>query len=123
MLGKEPVWILEGRWQPPARAGQGDKSASAATALRPFEHQPTAVQVVLSRAVSLPLFPFRVEYYHVASAASGQSQRRVMVSVEFFEVRTQGIPDPRYFNFSPGNQKIEDETEAFLKAVRGSAAG
>ncbi len=108
-LGKEPVWILDGTWRS-SGVGQGDVTSLAQI--------PQSVRLVLSRDQLLPLFPFRVEYAREEPQPDGTKARRVIMNVEFFEVRAGGTPDPRSFTFTAGDQAFHDATDEFIASLK-----
>jgi hypothetical protein len=109
-LGNEPIWVVEGVWNKDRATGQG--GAAPATNLA---HIPDSVTLMLSRDELLPLFPFRVEYHRQSTAPATAGQRETMLSIEFFEVRSGGAVDARYFTYAAGDQNITDDTERFLR--------
>lgn len=107
--GSLPVWTVEGR----LRGGGGSATATenASTSDTP-EPIPQRVRLVLGRGEPLPLFPYRVEF--LRETEKGPTS---ILTLEFFEVRRVSRLDPAVFEYEPGDQPVEDETDAFLNRL------
>lgn len=136
-LGNVPAWVLVGGWKPaaleryfprPENAPPGPRRA----ATRLPEHWPERVQIVLGADENIPLFPYRIEYQRprgdaTASEKSTKEQGGEAVEVkyatlailELFEVQPGADLDPEGFRYDPGKQEVVDQTQAYLKRLRG----
>lgn len=106
-----PVWRVEGRWLGTTQSGTAasDTVPSNTTSASTAEPVPQLVRLVLGRGEPLPLFPYRVEF--LRDTPTGPAP---IVTLEFFEVRRTAKPDLTLFEYEPGDQPVEDETDAFL---------
>jgi len=134
LLGKLPVWVLIGTWREEAldqffpAAADAPPTASQ-TPIRLPAHWPNRVLVVLGADANIPLFPYRVEYQRAQGVAGGAGEsgagERVkfgtLATLELFEVQPGADLDPETFRYDPGNQEVVDETQAFLRRLRGEA--
>ncbi|WP_145088321.1 hypothetical protein [Anatilimnocola aggregata] len=114
-----PVWAVSGKWKPDrwkeltTTTGKKSKHESPMSL-------PERVDLVLGRNErSFGLFPYRVIYYAralpgEAGQGSGTGELVPLVSMEFFNVQPAAELDPRDFDYNPGEQEIEDLTQAYL---------
>jgi hypothetical protein len=109
-----PVWAVSGKWKPErwkeltATAGKKNKNA-------PTLALPERVDLVLGRNErSFALFPYRVIYYGRGAGEGSSAELVPLVSMEFFNVQHAAELDPRDFDYNPGEQEIEDLTQAYL---------
>jgi hypothetical protein len=118
-LGGAKVWTLLGTWRPEALAALWPEKAAAIQqgekiALDTLPLQlPSHVVVVLSRDPALPLFPQRIDY----QKANEDGESHSLVQLELFDVRRNLALDPRLFDYKPGDQEVQEQTEEFLKRV------
>jgi hypothetical protein len=64
------------------------------------------------------LFPYRVEYWRTdVSDAPGTEQGRLLVVIEFYEVRLGGVLDPKLFACPQHDVQPTDQTDAFLEKL------
>lgn len=116
-----PVWAVSGKWKPErwkelnTAIGKKNKNAKSLAL-------PERVDLVLGRNDrSFALFPYRVIYYGRDGEGAGQgrgSEELVpLVSMEFFNVQPAAELDPRDFDYNPGEQEIEDLTQAYLQKL------
>lgn len=111
-----PVWAVSGvwkkdRWDALTAAGVKNKKL-------PPPELPVRVDLVLGRTErSFQLFPYRV-FYYTRNTNSGAGEGAVnltpMVSMELFNVQPAAELDPRDFDYNPGEQEVEDLTQAYL---------
>lgn len=112
-----PVWAVSGVW----KKDRWDALHAASTKnkkLTPPE-LPVRVDLVLGRSErSFNLFPYRVFYYAGKSQGrageGGAANLTPMVSMELFNVQPAAELDPRDFDYNPGEQEVEDLTQAYL---------
>jgi hypothetical protein len=107
-----PIWIVSGRWKPArlkALAG-GDPDK------RPIPEQlPDRVELVLGRTDQiLPLFPYRLTYWHDRPIEGRPAEPREMLTLELFNVSRRQNLEPREFQYTPGEQFL-DLTASFLE--------
>lgn len=128
-----PMWEVTGEWKNEQielllpeqkdriKAGQLADVTQLPTQL------PTTVKLTLGRDRNFPLFPYRIEYGRlqppsaVSGAAIGKPQTaiiRPLVTMELYEVRRRNDLTPDLFKYSPGDQKVEDQTESFLQQLQ-----
>jgi hypothetical protein len=112
-----PVWAVSGVWK---RERWDALTAAAAKnkKLAPPE-LPVRVDLVLGRNErSFNLFPYRVFYYarntQGGAGEGGAINLQPMVSMELFNVQPAAELDPRDFDYNPGEQEVEDLTQAYL---------
>ncbi len=116
-----PVWAVSGTWKKErweALTATADKSK---TSLPPS--LPQRVDLVLGRNErTFELFPYRVIYYageKTSGAGQGAQAANLtpMVSLELFNVQAAAELDPRDFDYNPGEQEVEDLTQAYLQKL------
>ena len=120
---KQPVWRLQGQW----KRGQlvkllpGQKEAiesgEAADLGKLPEHVPDHVVLLLRQE---DLMPCRVEYRRTLPeklVSPGGAASQALVTMDLFEIHVDGRIDPSYFNYSPGDIEISDQTAAFLRSL------
>jgi hypothetical protein len=120
-----PVWAVSGtwkkeRWKALQAADLKNKKA------KPL-NLPRRIDLVLGRNErSFSLFPYRVIYYGPSDGGAGQGRGldpnaaadlAPMVSMEFFNVQSAPNLDPRDFDYNPGEQEVEDVTQAYLQKL------
>lgn len=116
-----PIWIVEGRWKTD-RLAQITGGAAKLSAKLP-DQLPDRVEIILGRTEDvLPLFPYRITYTRAAEAkpAAGQggtaeTPRKELLVLEFFNVFRKGDIDPALFEYSPGDQVVQDLTTAYVQ--------
>ena len=115
-IGPIPVWIVEGAWRPAP-----SESGGAESELPP--RAPDSVILILGRDDVTPLFPYRVEFRRRVDDASagdspvGRPASKSIVTLELFEVQIRAQLDPASFTYTPGDQKVNDLTEAYLQSL------
>ncbi len=129
-LDSQPVVTLEGRWKPARLAlllpGQkADIEAGKPAKLNKLPaHQPDSVLICLSRD---DLFPYRLEFRRQALPGSlpgsERSETKILMAMEWYEVRLGGALDPQQFRYQPGGTQPTDITDPFLKSMGLSADG
>jgi hypothetical protein len=129
-IGELPVWQLEGHWRPEQLALMLPNRREAI--MRGDEvpldelpaHQPHGVTLILGRDQVIPLFPYGLSFFRRDSAGDAQGgagERRPLVTLELFEVRFRGDLTPEDFRYRPGNQQVEEQTEAFVARLNAAA--
>jgi hypothetical protein len=117
-LDKLQVWSIEGVWKPAvlARLLPDQKDAierGEAPRLKP--NMPDRVIVYVGCD---DFFPYRFEYWRQDSVRAdvGSSDRgSLLVVMELYEVRTDGLVDPRHFAFQVGEVQPVDKTGEYLE--------
>jgi len=116
---ERPVWRLSGRWTPERLAeilpDQKDAIARGEppdlSALPP----PLPEEVVLLLGQT-DLFPYRVEFHRPGSA-----RRRVLLTMDLFDVAFDLPVDPARFRYAPGDVSYADRTKEVVESL--GAAG
>lgn len=112
-----PVWAVSGVWKKDRWDALNGASAKNKKLVPP--ELPVRVDLVLGRSErSFNLFPYRVFYYGRNSQGrageGGAINLNPMVSMELFNVQPAAELDPRDFDYNPGEQEVEDLTQAYL---------
>jgi hypothetical protein len=111
-----PVWAVSGVWK--KERWDALHAASAKNKKIPPPDLPVRVDLVLGRSErSFDLFPYRVFYYAPSGegrGGEGGAKLNPMVSMELFNVQPAAELDPRDFDYNPGEQEVEDVTQAYL---------
>ena len=129
-LADRRVWVVDGGWRPDRLAAAVPDQRTAIEAGRPIEikklpaHLPEHVLLYIGPS---DLFPYRIDYLRRNDRSGGAGQGsalpgyRVMMTIEFFDVRANQTIDSREFDYQP-RLKWVDTTGAYLKSL-GAAAG
>lgn len=133
-IANVPVWSVRGSWKKerlaallPERKEQLLSGGDAPAGLLPA-HLPEFITVMLGRDDFIPLFPYRIEYSRREapnpSEAAGRGRAgevaqpvRTILVMELFEVRREWEFDPRAFEYRPGTQHVENNTDAYLQRL------
>ena len=127
MIGKLPVWVVDGSWKPEVLANLLPDQAAAIRAGRTPkldqlpEHLPHGVTLVLGRDRTIPLFPYSISYYRELPLEEGQggpARRQSIVTWELFEVRFRPDLTPAHFDYQPGDQEVDERTDEFIAQLR-----
>lgn len=121
MLGGEPAWTVEGRWNPeglarvvPDRLRERVVDGSLEPSDLP-EGMPWTVRVILGKR---DLFPNRIEWFAVPGPRPATDDRLQVVGLlEFHEVHIGGSVDASAFVYRPAADGLSDATAAFLEGV------
>ena len=120
LADQTPVFRLDGSWRADRLAslsqsdGPPPKSGKSPAARLP-EHIPDRVVLFLGRD---DLFPFRVEYRRrLESLLPGDTEDRITVAMDLFEVSFNPAVNPSKFAFTPGNLEHTDQTDQFLERL------
>jgi hypothetical protein len=114
-LGKLPVYVLRGAWEPAALAQVMPEQKAAITAGQGAEwkkvpaHVPDQVMLVLGRD---DLFPYRIEYQR-AEAGTNKS----LMVIELYEVRSNIPLERTLFAYQPGDAPISDQTDNYISKL------
>jgi hypothetical protein len=121
-----PVWLAVGVWRPKALEPLSQELAQQAAADRPLNLKllpPQLPEQVWMYVGQDDLFPYRIEFRRRADGqgrgGNDPSDMRVVVTVEFYEVRLNTPISPREFEYQPSSADIVDVTAAFLKDLKG----
>jgi len=112
---ERPVWRLSGRWTPERLAEiLPDQEESIArgeppdlSALPP--PLPEEVVLLLGQA---DLFPYRVEFHRPGSA-----RRRVLLTMDLYDVAFDAPVDPTRFRYAPGDVSYADRTKEVIASL------
>lgn len=113
-----PVWRANGKWRPTSLANLLPSQAATIAANKPVprdkwpDQLPMRVVLLLSREPKHGLFPYRIEYQR--DDEHGQPQ--AMLTLEFYYPDRIHAPEPREFDYKPGDQEVVDQTEMALKS-------
>jgi hypothetical protein len=110
-MGNNPIYIMRGVVNPELREkhlAPGHKQHEGA------EQLPDAVRLTLGRDAELPLFPYRIEFLQLNTAAGTTAPH---VTLEFHTVKVKSELDPALFKYAPGDQEVEDQTIPFLQKL------
>jgi hypothetical protein len=119
-IGGIPVWRVRGRWKTKAltrmfpEQPEGSVADREALIAKLPQHLPDHVALVLGRGGYVPLFPYRVEFFRRDAKTNRQ---RPMLAMELFEVQLRSDFQRRHFSFQLGEQRVEDETDAYLQKL------
>jgi hypothetical protein len=128
-LADHRVLVVDGAWRPDRLAAAVPDQRTAIEAERPIEikklpaHLPEHVLLYIGQA---DLFPYRIDYLRRNDRSGGAGQGsvppgyRVMMTIEFFDVRANQTIDSREFDYQP-RLKWVDTTGAYLKSLGPSA--
>ena len=116
-IGREgvPVAVLRGTWKPqalretylPDLSGRPTQTELA----RLPEAVPHEVEILIGEDRELPSFPYRIRCFRQTGSGTV-----AIMTVEFFELsRGDGLSE-HVFRYDPGNEEVEDATEAFRDA-------
>ena len=125
------VWVVEGGWSQAARQGfvarDGttlDEVGVGEARLELPEYLPQRVRLVLGRDERLPLFPYRIEFLAAKSENSQgntptavKARLQPMVTLEMFNVTRADDIDGAAFEYQPGDQIVDHQTEFYLKRL------
>ena len=118
-IGQEklPAVVLEGRLKEPMAAQLVVSCDSRSCANVRCQDVPPPIphelEIVLGLDKPVPGFPYQIRGYRI------DGDRRTQVfSAEWFELVVEGSPAPYAFRFSPGNEEVSDETDAYVAKVR-----
>lgn len=120
LADQTPVFRLDGSWRPDRLASLAQSISAARKAAKDPatslpEHIPDRVVLFLGRD---DLFPFRVEYRRrAAGLLPGDTEDRILVAMDLFEVSFNPVVNPSKFAFSPGNLEHSDQTDRFLERL------
>jgi hypothetical protein len=121
MLQNVPVWVVAGHWRPAQLQNLLNGKDLPLDQLP--EQLPARVELTLGRDDILPLFPYRLEWFRQAREESGGKDKapvareprwEPMVTMELYEVSRRAQYDPARFEYDPGDQEVEDVTQAYL---------
>jgi hypothetical protein len=113
-----PVWKVSGGWTRPRLIGLMPEQKEAILSGHPPDlthlpaHVPDTVVVFLGQE---DCFPFRIDYLRGVP----KSSPRLLMGVEFFELNFNGPIDSGQFLFTPGNLRVNDQTEEFVRTLGG----
>ncbi len=130
LIGKFPVWSLEGKWKPEVLATflPAQKETILAGGAVDFDalpaHIPHGVNVILGRDEIIPLFPYSFSFYRQVSAPDGSDRPRRLpiVTWELFEVRVRPDLQPAQFEFRPTDQEVRERTGEYVAHLHEAAA-
>jgi hypothetical protein len=77
--------------------------------------------LILGRDAVIPLFPYSVSFFRFTSATdrpTARTHREPIVTWELFEVRVRSDLTAGYFDYRPGDQEVEEQTEEFIERLR-----
>ena len=125
------VWVVEGEWSRAARQGFVARGGATSAEIAVEENQlvlpeylPQRVRLVLGRDERLPLFPYRIEFLAAKSdrlqgntATAVQARLQSMVTLEMFNVTRADDIDRAAFEYQPGDQVVDHQTEFYLKRL------
>jgi len=77
------------------------------------EQIPDAVELTLGTDQALPLFPYRIEYLKQRARDEGDGMTPLL-TLDFFSAKVRSDIDSAKFEYSPGDQEVEDRTRLFL---------
>jgi len=113
---KRPVWRLSGRWTPERLAEilPDQKEAITRGELPDMSDLPPPLpeEVVLLLGQA-DLFPYRVEFHRPGSA-----RRRVLVTMDLYDVAFDAAVDPGRFRYAPGDVSYADRTKEVIESLR-----
>jgi hypothetical protein len=121
MLQNVPVWVIGGHWRPAALTNLLNGKDVPLDRLP--AQLPARVELTLGRDQVLPYFPYRLEWFRQVreEPTKGEKQAVVkeprwepMVTMELYEVSRRAQYDPARFEYDPGDQEVEDVTQAYL---------
>jgi hypothetical protein len=121
MLQNVPVWVVAGHWRPEQLKNLVQGRDVPLDQL-PVQ-LPARVEITLGRDNILPLFPYRLEWLRQVrdeatnqdkAPASRETRWEPMVTMELYEVSRRAQYDPARFEYEPGDQEVEDVTQAYL---------
>jgi hypothetical protein len=136
MLQDLPVWIIQGEWNS-AALGQivpelapRIAAGEAITSDNLPRHLPDSVRLVLGRDQRLPLFPYRIVYQRHRAVRPGligtlatkaaevtESSTTQLAALELYEVNPAPPFRAEDFNYDPGEQSVQDETDLYLRQL------
>jgi hypothetical protein len=128
-LADRRVWVVDGGWRPDRLAAAVPDQRPAIEAGRPIDlkklppHLPEHVVLYIGQS---DLFPYRIDFLRRNDQSGGAGQGsvlpgyRVMMTIEFFDVRANQTIDSREFDYQP-RLKWVDATGTYLKSL-GAAA-
>ncbi|MBS0211028.1 MAG: hypothetical protein JSS27_18950 [Planctomycetes bacterium] len=123
-LAGVPMWAVQGTWKQAAAAqlapDQKDKILGGAPVdwRRVEDHLPDTAIVLLGRD---DLFPYHLEYRRVAGVPApreGGPPGRVLMMIQWYEVRTDLALDRELFRYQPGDVPVTEYTAQYLEAKR-----
>lgn len=124
-LDRRPAWLVRGNWSRDRLAALLPDQAAAikngqnADLSKLPAHLPDQIVVLIGRDDHLV---YRIEYRRGASAEEAKKPDaalapRLLLSMEFFEIRLAQPIDPHQFQYQPGEQSVFDETDRYLSAL------
>ncbi len=129
MIGKHPVWQVEGEWKPAMLArmlpAQSEAILAGAQAdLQELPEQvPHGVTLILGRDKIIPLFPYSFSYFRdvLVDKETGKTRRESIVTWELFEVRIRPGLRPSDFDFRPSDQEFQERTAQCVARLKAAA--
>lgn len=119
MLQNVPVWVVGGHWRPAQLRSLLNGNDLPLDRLP--GQLPARVELTLGRDNILPLFPYRLEWLRQVreepaekKTPSAEPRWEPMVTMELYEVSRRAQYDPARFEYDPGDQEVEDVTQAYL---------
>ncbi len=133
VVGKYPVWSLDGRWKPAMLANLLPDQRSAILAGQPADltklppQLPHGVTLILGRDQVIPLFPYGISYYRDVwedRRAATPTGRQPLVTWVLHDVGYRPDLSTSLFDYRPkDDQQVDDHTDEYIGRLRAAMAG